>query len=91
LTKISKTATIKLCHDFLKRLAKMKCRKCKSENCQIIQEVNTSHGDYNTKKGVIGYLLLGPLGLLFGRCGRGKQTKTISFWLCHNCGRKWKI
>ncbi len=69
----------------------MKCPKCKSENCQILQEVNTSGEDYNAKKGICGYILFGAFGLLCGMCGRGKQTKTTHFWVCHDCGRKWKM
>lgn len=68
----------------------MKCPKCESENCQIINEVQTSGKDYSAGKGCIGTILLGPIGLLCGACGKGKTTTNTNYWVCNNCGNKWK-
>ena len=69
----------------------MKCPKCGSENCQAISDVSTSGKDYSAGKGCLGMLLLGPIGLLCGACGKGKQTETVHYWICNNCGYKWKL
>ena len=69
----------------------MRCPKCKSTDCQILQEVNTTGEDYNVRKGICGVLLFNLPGLLCGMCGKSKETKTTHYWLCNNCGRKWKI
>jgi len=40
----------------------------------------------------LGFLLLGPFGLLCGLCGRSLNisTKHASIWLCQNCGNKFR-
>ena len=68
----------------------MKCPKCNSGDCQIINEFSTSGKAFHASKGCCGAVLLGPIGLLCGMCGKGKQAKNESFWLCNNCGKKWK-
>ena len=68
----------------------MKCNKCGSDNCQIINEVTTSGKDFSAKKGCCGAILLGPIGVLCGACGKGKQTTNTNYWVCNNCGDKWK-
>lgn len=67
------------------------CPKCNSRKCRIISEISTDGKDFSAGKGCLGALLLGPLGLLCGACGKGKQTKTQNYWLCENCGNKWKV
>ncbi|MBQ8550168.1 MAG: hypothetical protein IKL44_05480 [Clostridia bacterium] len=69
----------------------MKCEKCGSENCQIIQETSTSGSDFSASKGCCGYLLFGPLGILCGLCGKGKQVKSKGYWICNDCGNKWTV
>lgn len=69
----------------------MKCPKCQNENCQIINEVTTSGKDYSAVKGCLGTMLLGPSGMLCGACGKGKQTTNTNFWVCKDCGNKWKV
>lgn len=68
----------------------MVCPNCGSNNCGIINETNTSGKDYSAGKGCLGYLMFGGPGLLCGLCGEGRQTHSTNFWLCYNCGRKWK-
>lgn len=42
-------------------------------------------------KGIIGYVCLGPIGILCGLCGMGKgKTWSRSFWVCGSCGYKFK-
>lgn len=57
----------------------IRCPKCGSTNLQIINEVKG--------KGV-SFLKLCLCGL-FGLCGAGK-TKNKQFWVCQNCGNKFK-
>lgn len=68
----------------------MKCPKCESINCQIINEVHTKGKDFSAGKGCLGALIFGPLGLLCGACGKGKETTNTNYWVCNSCGNKWK-
>lgn len=68
----------------------MKCPKCGSYNCQIITEYNTKGKDYYIGRGLCGAVLAGPIGALCGFCGSGKKINTETYWICNNCGRKWK-
>lgn len=68
----------------------MRCPKCGYEYCQIINETQTTGKDFSAGKGCIGYLLFGWIGLLCGLCGEGQKTKTRQYWICGNCGHKWK-
>ncbi len=68
----------------------MVCPKCNSNNCSIINEVNTKGKDFSASKGCCGWLLFGPLGILCGLCGQNKQTINTNFWVCSDCGNKWK-
>lgn len=73
----------------------MKCNKCKNENCQIINEVHTTGKDFSASKGCCGgilfYPFVGPLGVLCGLCGEGKKTNNAQYWVCNNCGHKWRV
>lgn len=69
----------------------MKCSNCGSENCTIISEVSSSGKDFSASKGCCGYILMGPIGILCGACGKGKTTTTNNYWVCQNCGRKFKV
>ena len=68
----------------------MKCPKCGSENCCIINEVRESGRDYYGGRGCFGYLLFGPAGLLCGLCGKGRTSENVNYWVCYICGKKWK-
>ena len=69
----------------------MKCPKCNCENVTIINEVTTEGKDYSAKKGCCWFILLGPIGLLCGACGKGKQTINTQYCICQECGEKWKL
>lgn len=69
----------------------MICPTCKSENCQVISLTTSSGKDFSASKGCCGAVLLGPIGLLCGACGKGRQINSSSYWVCRNCGRKWQI
>ena len=70
------------------------CPKCKSQKLQTIVESNVEGkgGGYGTGKGCLGWLLLGPLGLLCGMCGSGTKIKTTNatFFMCMDCGDKFR-
>ncbi len=68
----------------------MKCPKCGSDNCQITTETTSSGTDFSFGKGCCGALLFGPIGILCGACGEGKQIHSTTYWVCPNCGRKFK-
>lgn len=69
----------------------MICQKCGSDKCQVINEVNTSGKDFSAGKGCCGAVLLGPIGILCGACGKGKKTTNTNYWVCNNCGAKFKV
>lgn len=75
---------------------KVICPVCKSKNLQVISEdhsvTQTKGGGFSATKGCLGYLLLGPFGLL---CGNRKlKTKNYNihktFWVCSDCGHKFR-
>jgi len=70
------------------------CPNCKSKNLQVSTENNmTASGKgYSGGKGCLGFLLLGPLGLLCGSCGNKPRVTTTNktFWVCQNCGNKFR-
>lgn len=68
----------------------MRCRNCGHDGCTIINEINTTGKDFSAGKGICGAILLGPLGILCGLCGKGKQTNSTHYWICSNCGYKFK-
>lgn len=68
----------------------MRCSNCGSENCQIINEVSTKGTDFSASKGCCGWYIFEPIGLLCGSCGGGKKVINNNYWVCNNCGRKWK-
>ena len=69
----------------------MQCPKCGCENCQIISETNTEGKDFHAGKGCLGAICFGPIGLICGLCGKGKQTQTTNYWYCPDCGNKFAI
>lgn len=68
----------------------MKCPKCGENNSQIINEVTSTGKDFSASKGCCGAILLGPIGILCGACGKGRQTQNHQYWICNNCGKKWR-
>ncbi len=69
----------------------MYCKRCGSDRCHIINEITTKGKDYSAGKGICGWILMGPVGILCGLCGEGKQTKNTNYWVCDNCGAKFKV
>lgn len=68
----------------------MICPKCKNDGCQIFNETKTSGKDFSASKGCCGAILLGPIGILCGACGKGKQITNTAYWICPHCGYKFK-
>ena len=68
----------------------MVCPKCGKEDCEVVTETSSSGKDVSAGKACCGSVLLGPIGLLCGLCGKGKQTKSETFFVCKNCGNKFK-
>lgn len=68
----------------------MNCPKCGSSNKTIINETNSSGKNFSVGKGCCGWFFLGPFGILCGLCGKGKQVTNTNYWICNDCGYKWK-
>ena len=68
----------------------MECPKCGSQNCGIINEITTKGKDFSAGQGCLGALIFGPIGVLCGLCGQKKRNINKNYWVCNNCGKKWK-
>lgn len=68
----------------------MICPKCGADSCQIVTETKSTGKDFSASKGCCGALLLGPIGLLCGVCGEGRKIHSTNYWVCHDCGNKFK-
>ncbi len=69
----------------------MVCRRCNNDNCYIVEESETHEKGYGAGKGCCGYMIFGPIGLICGLCGMGeKNTSRKSYWICPNCGNKFR-
>ena len=58
----------------------MRCKSCGSENVGIETPTTTT---YSYSKGLIGTLLLGPVGAVAGINGK---KKTTLYYCCKDCG-----
>ena len=58
----------------------VKCPKCGSTNLEVVSDVRGKGAKFWK------LCLCGILGL----CGTGK-TKTTHYWVCRNCGNKFKV
>ena len=67
------------------------CPRCGSYDIMPVSEVSTKGKDFDAGNACCGYLLCGPLGLLFGATGKGKQTTTTTYWMCKGCGNKFQL
>ena len=66
------------------------CPRCGSYDVMPVSEVSTNGKDFSASDACCGYLLCGPLGLLCGATGKGKQTTTTTYWMCKGCGNKFQ-
>ena len=69
---------------------KMRCPKCGNKDLQIISEIKTKGKDFYLSRGICGRILFGPTGILCGTCGKGKRISSQAYWVCSNCGNKFK-
>ena len=74
----------------------IKCPQCGGRHLAASTEAATtvtSGGGYNGAAGCLGMLMFGPCGLLCGNCGSSAstaQTKNKTFWICRDCGYKFR-
>ena len=66
------------------------CPRCGSYDIMPVSDVSTKGKDFDAGNACCGYLLCGPLGLLFGATGKGKQITTTTYWMCKGCGNKFQ-
>lgn len=73
---------------------KLRCPQCGSNKCTPLNQQNVSSkgGGYGCLSGGLGFLLLGPFGLLCGLCGRSAHTSTTNtvVWVCSQCGTTFR-
>lgn len=68
----------------------MRCPRCGSFNLVPMSEVSSKGKDFKAGDACCGYLMCGPIGLLCGATGKGKQISTVTYWLCRGCGNKFQ-
>ncbi|MNP50067.1 hypothetical protein D3C76_1443030 [compost metagenome] len=62
------------------------CPSCGSSFVKII--IEKKNEDFDIPSGVIGYICMGPIGLLCGLCcADGEKDKTTC--ICNNCGTRF--
>ncbi len=66
------------------------CPRCGSYDILPVSEISTKGKDFDAGNACCGFLLFGPLGLLCGATGKGKQTTTSIYWMCKGCGNKFQ-
>lgn len=68
----------------------IRCPRCRSNQISTTTKTTsrTTQSGYKDGLGCLGFLLLGPLGLLCGLCGMGEKTKTknTDYFHCNECG-----
>lgn len=67
------------------------CTKCGCGGCQTVTQTKYKDGGYGVGSGICGYLILGPIGLLCGLCGRKSKFKSKTYWICPSCGKKFTL
>ena len=67
-----------------------RCPRCGSHDILPVSEVSTTGKDFKAGDACCGFLMCGPLGLLCGATGKGKQTTTNTYWMCKGCGNKFQ-
>ena len=68
----------------------IKCPQCGAVGCVPQYKQNVSGGGYGCCSGGLGALILGPLGLLCGLCGRSTKTTNNLVWICPKCGHEFR-
>ncbi len=66
----------------------MRCPNCGGNNAHVMQETATSGKDVSFCNGLLGFLCLGPIGILCAFLGGNKQTFTRSYIVCSDCNTK---
>ena len=72
----------------------VRCPRCGEHSLHPLSEtttsVQTSGGGYSSRKGCLGWLLFGPVGLLCGGLGQKQRTSIHTdnklYWICNECG-----
>lgn len=72
---------------------KLRCPKCKSERLISTTDtiVNDNSKGYGGGLGCLGFLLMGPLGLLCGLCGKKRDisVENLHYFICQDCGHEF--
>lgn len=69
----------------------VRCPRCGAVGCTPINKTNVTGGGYGCCSGGLGALVLGPLGLLCGACGRSTKTTNTLVWVCPKCGHEFRV
>ena len=66
------------------------CPKCGSDDLTCVTDQKLSGKGFSGAKGCCGYIILGPIGILCGACGKGQKLETSQAFICKTCGNKFK-
>lgn len=69
----------------------MICPKCGSTEVDIITERTRIDNGFDICNGLLGYICLGPIGILCGACGGKEKIHEEKFCKCKFCGLKFKL
>ena len=67
------------------------CPRCGCNDLITTTETSTKGKDFKVGDALCGWLLCGPIGVLFGAIGKGKQINSTTYWLCKGCGNQFKM
>ncbi len=67
----------------------MTCPRCGSNNTTILHQENKK--GYGLCNGILGYICLGPFGLICGLLGMGATQSHDAYIICGDCGSRTKI
>ncbi len=68
----------------------LRCPCCGGQDIMPVSEVSSKGKDFKAGDACCGYMICGPLGLLCGATGKGKQITTNTYWMCKSCGSKFQ-
>ena len=75
----------------VKEASGIRCPRCGGHDVMPVSEVHTTGKDFSAGDACCGYICFGPIGLMCGALGKGKQTYTSTYWMCKGCGNKFQV
>ena len=68
----------------------MNCPRCESDNIKPVSKTIKTNSGLSVSKGILGGLLLGPLGAIGGALLGNEKQSSKTYYHCMECGKEWK-